>query len=178
MNYKTGAIQWRGKMHHVTVAHAEHATHIGIHHTMLEHKTLGVAEVLDVHLLTPARARTHFTYTIEASRALQIQVYEESTVTGTTKNSRSRNLIVDNAKGPVVLTIDGVVTDEGVLKADTIVGSVGATPFSGQGGTDSSDEFVFPENFTLRFKCTSLEADNNVKVRMNFIIEPMLEGET
>lgn len=177
MNYKTRAIQQSGKVHHVTVAHATHATHAGLHHTALEHKTLEVADVLDICIVMPARTRVHFTYMIDASKALRIQVYEGSVVTGTTKNSRSRNLIEDNTKAPVVLTIDGTVTNEGVLKADSILGSVGQTPHDGQGGLHYDNEFLFPENFTLRFKCTSLEADNNVKIRMNFIIEPMLDGE-
>lgn len=177
MNYLTRAVEANGKIHHVTVSHGEYATHAGLHHTLLEHVILGSAGTVDVHLLMPARTRVHFTYKIVGSKALRIQVYEGSTVTGVTQPSRSRNLIQDNAKAPITVTLNGTVTDIGVLKADVTLGAVGQTPLDGLGGADAESEFLYPENFTVRFRCTSLEADNNVIVRMNFIIEPMLDGE-
>lgn len=176
MNYLTRAIQNSGKIHHVTVAHATYATHLGIHHTMLEHKNLGNEGTFDICIKTPARTRVHFNYFLEATKALRVQVYEGSVVTGVTKNSRSRNLIEDNAKAPVIITLDGTVTNVGVLKADVVMGVAGATPLT-QGGTDAGDEFIYPELFTVRFRCTSQDTDNNVKMRMNFIIEPMLDSE-
>lgn len=176
MNYKTRAIERSGKIHHVTVDHAEYATCKGAHHTMLEHKTLAVDGEFDIHIRMPLGFRVHFTYLIDFTKALQIRVYEDSIVTGATKNSRCRNLLV-NKVDPVVITLDGIITEEGMLKADVIHGSIGVTPFGGQGGIEASDMFLFPEDFTLRFRCTSLEADNNVRVRMNFMMEKMLEGE-
>lgn len=177
MNYKTAAILHNGKIHHVVVSHAEHATHMGVHHTLLKHKAMDTNDTFDLCVVTPTRCRIHFNYKVESNTMMRVQVYRNSTVTGTSEPSRSRNEVEDNAKAPCLITIDGTVTDVGELIADNTYGNVGQGNNSGQGGNREEEEFYLPENYTWRFRITSLDDGNNVNMRMNFIIESMLEGE-
>lgn len=177
-NYTTHPVLVNGRSHHTVVQHGVQAVRDGVHYTLLEWKNVNTAGTFDIFMLTPPRHRVHFNYEVDSSRTVQMQVFNNTLVTGgTAKQARNRNLEI--AGGTVDIILDGTVDTVGNLIADITWGHIGGPSVNSpsSGGTDSSNPFLMPENYALRFRLTSKEDSNNLIVRMNFIMEPMIPQE-
>jgi hypothetical protein len=178
MNYRTHPVLVNGRTHHVAVPPSAHTVHKGVHFTLLEWKNIDTAETFDVFLVTPPRYRVHFNYSADSSRSMQMQVYNNTLVTGgTAKQARNRNLEIGG--GAVDIILDGTLDTVGDLIADITWGHIGGPSVNSpsSGGADESNPFLLPENYVLRFRFTSKEDTNNLVVRMNFIMEQMIPQE-